>query len=175
MKFLRYTYKQLNLFMLLASIFIILLAYRFNISPTLNLRTECITMQSQLEKLENASIRLQQLKTEYRRLNKVSGNSNRSNDEIRQEILTYANKYAQGSAVSSFKEVHSFSANNMTVITHFLEMQGNFNDLVRIAWYFEKDFKDARLSAFKIFSLEDSRTKKLTLYGTYYFQNFKKQ
>jgi len=131
-------------------------------------------MQNQIATIDNASLRLQELKIEFKKLNHVSGNSNLSNDAIRQSILHFTNQHIKNARINSFKEAHSYTANNTIVHTNFLELQGNYSDLILIAWDFEKKFKTARLTAIKLYSTEDSRTKKTTLYGIYYFQNFKK-
>lgn len=174
MKFLQYSYKQLNLFLLLMAAFVLLLIYRINITPTLELHRECSAMREQLSKVDNASVRLQQLKSEHRILNKVAGNSKLTNEEVRQAILTNTNAYSQKATISNMKEPHIFMADNLQVVTHLMEMQGNYTELIKMAGQFETTFKDARLSAMKLYSTQDNRTKKLTLYAIYYFQNFKK-
>lgn len=174
MKFFHYTYKQLNLLVLLLAAFLILLIYRLNITPTLELNKECDAMRAQIEKAENSTVRLQQLKSQYRLLNMLSGNSKLSNEEVRQAILTNTNAYSKSAKISNVKEPHIYTANNLHVVTHLMEMQGNYSELVKIASDFETSFKDARLSAMKLYSTQDNRTKKLTLYAIYYFQNFKK-
>jgi uncharacterized protein YjbI with pentapeptide repeats len=175
MKFLNYTYKQLNLLLILLSVFLITIIYRQNIVPTLNLYSECEQMRSQLEKVQNAGTKLSILKSEYRKLNKISGNSKLTNEEIRQAILSNTNLYSKDAAITSIKEPHIFESDKMQVVTHLVDVQGYFNELVTITNRFESKFSDARLSAAKFYSIEDNRTKKTCLYGTFYFQNFKKQ
>jgi hypothetical protein len=175
MKFLNYSYKQLNLFLLLVVAFVLILIYRQNVVPTLNLYHECNEMEKQLEKAQNATTKLNILKSEYRKLNKIAGNSKHSNEEIRQAILSNANLFAQTANIASIKEPHIFNADKMEVVTHLMDMQGNFKELITITNQFENKFTDARLSALKFYAIEDNRTKKTNLYATFYFQNFKKQ
>lgn len=175
MNFLKYSYKQLNLLLLLAGILILLLVYRQNIRPTIDLRQQCRQMEAQLTKANNAHARLQILRTEQKRLNNVSGNSKLSNEEIRQAILSNTNLFSEQATLTAIKEPHVYNRNQLEVLTHSLELQGHFKELIRITHQFENRFTGARLSALKLYSVEDSRTKKTSLYGTYYFQNFKKQ
>ncbi|HYG49477.1 MAG TPA: hypothetical protein VD905_01190 [Flavobacteriales bacterium] len=175
MKFLNYTYKQLNLFLLLMAVFVLLLIYRQTIVPTFNLYRECGQMELQLEKAQNATTRLNILKSEYRRLNKIAGNSKLTNEEIRQAILSNTNLFTDAAHIASIKEPHVYTADNMEVVTHQVDIQGNFKELITITNQFENKFTDARLSALKFYTVEDNRTKKNSLYGTFYFQNFKKQ
>lgn len=174
MRFFKYTYKQLSLFTLLMAVFILTLFYRNNLSPTLQLRKECKVMEEQLIKAQNATVKLQVLKAEYRKINRMAGNSKRTNDEIHQRILTNSTLFAKKANISSVREVHVFTADKMQVVTHLLDLEGAFTELVQIAHQFEHKFNDARLTSLKIYSIQDNRTKKLHLYGTYYFQNFKK-
>lgn len=174
MKFLKYSYKQLNLFTLLASTLLLLWMYRQNIVPTLELRNQCIQMQGQLEKAGHAPYQLNILRNEQKKLNRVSGNSKLSNEEIRQAILGNTHQFSKQVTVTSIKEPHIYDGPQMQVLTHALDLQGNFRELVKVTHDFESRFSDARLSAVKYYSLEDARTKKTTLYATYYFQNFKK-
>ncbi len=174
MKF-NFTYKQLNLLAPLLAVFLLLLMYRQNISPTLALYSECNTMEEQLQKAQQAETRLHRLKAEFRKLDQLAGNSKLSNEEIRQAILTNTNLFSENANVSSIKEQHVFATDNMKVVTHMLELQGDYKELVKITHKFETSFKDARISTLKIFSTQDNRTKKINLYATYYFQNFKKQ
>lgn len=175
MRSLSFTYKQLNLFTPLLAVFLLLLIYRQNISPTLVLYSECNSMEEQLQKAQKAESHLQNLKAEFRKLDKLAGNSKLTNEEIRQAILTNTNLFSENANVSSIKEQHVFASNNMKVVTHMLELQGDYKELVKITNKFEISFKDARISTLKIFSTQDNRTKKINLYATYYFQNFKKQ
>lgn len=175
MNFFKYSYKQLNLFTLLGGILVLLLVYRQNIKPTLDLYGQCAAMEQQLRKAENAGSRLQVLRSELKRLNKISGNSKLSNEEIRQAILSNTNLFSQQATLTSIKEPHLFSSSQLEVLTHSLDLQGSFKELVNITYDFESRFTDARLSALKLYTVEDNRTKKTSLYGTYYFQNFKKQ
>jgi hypothetical protein len=175
MNFLNYTYRQLNLFAALAAVFVLLMIYRQTIVPTLVVYRECREMEQQLEKAENASVKLTVLRQELRKLNKIAGNSTLSNGEIRQAILGNTNLYAKSAEIASIREPHLFDAGKMEVITHLVDVRGNFKELISITNQFENNFADARLSAIKFYSVCDTRTKKMNLYGTFYFQNFKKQ
>lgn len=174
MNFLKYSYKQLNLLVILAGIFVLLLVYRQNIRPTLELYYQCHEIQEQVKKAEHANTRVQVLRNELKRLNKISGNSRLSNEEIRQAILTNTNQFSKQATLTGIKEPHLYSINQLEVLTHAFDLQGNFKELIGITHDFESHFTDARLSALKLYAVEDHRSKKTSLYGTYYFQNFKK-
>lgn len=175
MNFLQYSYKQLNFFVLLALAFILLLVYRQNIVPTIDLYKQCAEMEIQVQKAEHAGSRLQILKTEQKKLNKISGNSKLTNEEIRQAILSNTNLFSEQATLTAIREQHLYTSNQLEVLTHSLDLQGSFKELISITNKFESRFTDARLSALKLYSVEDSRTKKTNLYGSFIFQNFKKQ
>jgi len=175
MNFLKCSYKQLNLLTLLGGVFLLLTAYRKTVLPTLELRQQCLQMEEQLKKAENAGSRLQILRSEQKRLNKVSGNSKLSNEEIRQAILSNFNLFSEQATLTAIREPHLFSSNQLEVLTHSFDLQGNFKELIAVTHKFESKFTDARLSALRFYAIEDNRTKKNSIYATYYFQNFKKE
>jgi len=171
---LNYTYKQLNVLLVLVTVFVLLVIYNYNVKPTLGLYRECETMRNDLKKIDNAETKLEQLKSIYKKVNAVAGNSKLNNDEIRQVILAKTNSYVKNAFVYSIKEPHVFETNNAQVVTHLLELEGDFKELVKVVNDLENGFKEAKLASIKLFSLVDNRTKKIKLYGLLYFQNYKK-
>ncbi len=171
----KWTYKQLNRFLLVASILFALLIWFMAIKKTARVYDNNIEMQERLKSLENApqDIRkyeksLAQLKS---RLGPWMANDTLQGHVIMEKIGELCTTL--GLTLREFPEIIQEEEADYTIATHVVKAAGPYTKLVKLVYAMEYEQKLGRVSSLQFRLKRDRRTKKRYLEATIYLQNLK--
>lgn len=168
------SWKQKNRLLLAGLLVTIWIIYAFAISNTLEARTACNTLQSQIDSASGAPARITELEYELKRLDAVSGSTHNAptDSAVHEQLLSLVTEYCENNdlILREFVSPVKYTQQEWIVETHPFTVEGNFAGIVQLLDYLRKNVPGKIVSA-DIRTKKDNRTKTTSLLVTVYVQN----
>ncbi len=166
----QYSYKKK--FMALAVIFIMLsiTAYKRSFRALFEVMKEHKELSGNVEKLNLKVKNTDALIKEVAFLDKLIGKEGVAKQEVQQEIVSHATKEGQVS-ISDLQPIHTAEDENFAITTNQIDVTGNVNQLLQLAYNFEQNFNLSRLVSMN-FYIAKKNNKTEVLHLKMIFQNY---
>lgn len=168
-------YKQKRIIILVIFLLLFVATYKKVFKQTFNTVNYYYKLKNQ--KVDSVSLKnnITNLKLKISEYDRILGN-NVKIDLLQQDILSYASAEADSNKINiiSLDKQHVFSANGINVYSNFLEIEGQYNAILKTIYSFENKFNKSKINSINLYVKKDYKRKKNKLYAKLLFQNFKK-
>jgi len=168
------TYKHKFLAIIAISILLGFAAYKRSFKLTLDVFSEYCELNEKLNEINYSSSTIQDLDTEIRFLDNLLGQESMEPVLVQQEILDFVTHKSNAITVFDLAEMHKASDNEFLIYTNQLTIEGNFDELLKMVYEFEKEFPYSRVVNTSFFKKKDFKTRRIKLYAKIIFQNYEK-
>lgn len=157
----------------LAVIFILLscAAYKRSFSKLISTFNEYNEIKSKNNKLKSGTVDIDVLKAELKKINKIIGKEAVDKEKIQQDIIGFAIKHNRTS-IFDLKAIHKFKEDDFVIYTNQLDVTGDIDDLLKLAYDFEKNFPLSKVASMKLYTLNKENKKSTILHLKLIFQNY---
>lgn len=167
----QYSYKVKFQFLLVFFMMLSIAAYKRSFSNLIALYAENRSLKDKKELINSQRPNIANLNKEVENLDKLIGKEGVEKEKIQQEIINFLVK--NGSAVSIFdlQPIHDFVQDDYQIDTFQLDLIGNYNQLLSLAYSFEKQFEYSKIISMKFYT-DKRNNKTMTLHLKLIFQNY---
>lgn len=141
----KYTYAQKNLALLIVGVLLFAVSYKRSFSKTLELFNYSDELDMKIREGEASQARIRLVQKELFDLNHLLGKEHITVELVQQKFLGFFDKYSKGLSVKQIDEVYSFDHPDFKINTLKIELEGNYNSVLRFIHKAEKDFSEARI------------------------------
>lgn len=166
----KYSYKQKCL--ALCGIFFMLsiTAYKRSFSALFEVIKEHKTLTKTTEDFDKKSNNADILDKEIALLDKTIGKEGVSKEKVQQSIVSFTSENHPQVSISDLQPIHVFSDENYKIVTNQLDVTGNANQLLKLGYDFEKQFKFSRIVSMNFYTAKNNKSELLHL--KIIFQNY---
>lgn len=168
------TYKKKFIAVLLCFLLLLVASYKKTFKDTIEAKKQLNLVERNLAKTNSSFNELYLVKNEVKYLDNLIGGNSIKPEQVQQKVLDFITKEGQNIDVINISDVHLFSNEDFLVYTNQIELEGNYEDLIRLFYKIEKDFKDSRVVSANLNAKKDYRTKTTNLILTIILQNYEK-
>ena len=142
-------------FYALIALFILLFctAYKRSFSTFFSIWREHTTLSARSEEINTKIDGFRSLVQELDRLDTVIGNGAGSPEKVQQEIIGFVTQ-RNSVTISNLQPIHQKENGRYRINTYQIDLSGTINDLVKLAYDFEKIFPHAKLVSLKFYSVK---------------------
>lgn len=148
----QYSYKQKLTVLLVVFFMLSIAAYKRSFSQLLHTYDQYIQLKEQISDFNSKSKQLENLNRDVALMNRVIGKGGESKETIQQEIMHFVSEKHPGVSINELQPIHVFQDDNYVVITNQLDVTGNANQLLKLAYDFEKEFTLSRVVSMKYYT-----------------------
>ena len=148
----QYTYKQKFTALLVVFVMLSIAAYKRSFSQLFQTYKQYGQLKEQINDFNGKSRQLETLNRDVTLMNKVIGKGGESKETIQQEIMHFVSENHPGVSINELQPIHIFQDENYVVITNQLDVTGNANQLLKLAYDFEKQFTLSRIVSMKYYT-----------------------
>lgn len=169
-------YKKRLIVLVIATIFVVGLAWNAAFYHTIKLWQEDRQLEQQLSSIDQVPFQVARLTEQLKQLDRVIGNSygEIGQQEIVEEISKYIAKNPR-LALCSLPPEHNANNKNYRIKTYTIELEGSFESLVKFLHYFEKQRSIGKFASASFFVINDQTTKRKELRLKIFIQTFDKR
>lgn len=166
-----YSYKKK--FAVLIAIFFMLLitAYKRSFSTLFQVINEYKDLSEKVDDINRKASNTSGLTKDIAYLDKVIGKAGITKEMAQQGIVSFAANKNSKISISDLQPIHVFSDENYTIITNQLDVTGNSNQLLQLAYDFEKEFDYSRIVSMNFYTTKKNN-KSEVLHLKMIFQNY---
>jgi hypothetical protein len=159
--------------MALGVIFIMLVitGYKRSFKTLFGVITEHRTLTSKVATLNKKAKSNNSLTKEVAYLSKVIGKDGVSKEMIQQQIIKFVVENDPKISISDLQPIHVFQDENHIVITNQLDVTGSVNQLLKLAYGFEKNFEYSRVVSMNLYTTKKNNLSDV-LHLKLIFQNY---
>ncbi len=162
------SYQQHNVFLIGFSLVLLLLIIGVSIQPTLRARAQHQLMQGQISRAASASQELKSLQAQITQLNALSIAPYKR--ELLLEKLTGFCR-DKGLLVTAFPQAERLQQDESTVITHQIEVQGDYEAMVQLVYLLEQEDRLGTVSSLQFFKHKSRENRKTYLRANIVLRN----
>jgi hypothetical protein len=165
-------------FFIIAAILVLSGNYVFNntLGSTFKLMGEYEELLALSESERDYSIDLQKVESKLNSIDKMIVGKELSAGQIQYQIMEQIESLRDSFAISisNVPSPHQYDYSKYTVITGSFELEGRYNEVLKLVHHLENNFENAILASLHFKLKKDMVKNKEKLYTTLYFQNIKK-
>ena len=176
MDFRSLTYKQKNYLLAAGSVIFLVFAWFFTLGDTFDRWMEFNNLKAEIKRAENAPRTIRSLHLELDEIEGKIGAFMGGEHYTRDALLDLVTSFCKDNDLTlkeypspRFETDNSFRIENNTIVS-----EGSFNNLLKLAYALEHEYKIGRVASLQFNSLRNKKTKRLALNATILLQNFKK-
>ncbi|WP_298760662.1 hypothetical protein [uncultured Psychroserpens sp.] len=160
------TQKTKNSILVCSFILLIIIAYKFAFSNTINAKQEFNALKTKAVAFDNLPSQLASLKQKQKYYDSLLTTYQLKENSIQNSILKTLNTYADSTnlKVTNFIEPHQTKQNDLTINTYQFTLEGNYNSIIKLIHLLEQHTKFG-----EVINL-DFQKKKNYKTGKYYLQ-----
>jgi hypothetical protein len=166
----QYTYKQKCAALLVVFLMLSYTAYKRSFKNLFEVYNENKELTLLSKEIASKSKSLDVLSMEITSYDKYLGNQNVARDLVQQEIISFSTQH-KGISISDLQAIHIFTNENYSVYTNQLDVTGNINDLLQLAYDFETKFNFSRVVSTNYYKVKKNNSNE-TLHLKIIFQNY---
>ena len=170
-----FSYKKKCLMLLVVFPIILIIAYFNSFSKTLEAKNTLKQLKAKLILVDNAQQEFLGLKRNVNKLDAIIGKEVASPDIVQQEIFDIFSEIPYKSDLLKLDESHKFKDAYFNVYTNNLLLKGDFVNLLKTTYYYEREFEYSRLVSLSFFTKEHPKNKRNILFEQLIFQNYDKK
>ena len=167
----QYSYKTKFKALLVLFIMLSIAAYRRSISSLIEAVKENGKLKNKIELYSSKAGSINEIKSEINVLDQMIGKEGINKEKTQQEIVNFLVENGTNVSISDMQPIHEFSENNYKVYTYVMDVTGNFNNLIKVAYQFERQFDFCKIVSTKYYT-EKKNNKIETLHLKLIFQKY---
>ena len=166
----QYTYKQKCIALLVIFIMLSYTAYKRSFKNFIEVYQENKELNFRSQEITTKSRNLELLSMEIASYDKYLGNQNVARDIVQQEIIAFSTQH-QGISISDLQAIHTYEGESYSIYTNQLDVTGNINNLIQLAYDFETQFNFSRVVSTNYYTLKKNNNTEI-LHLKIVFQNY---
>lgn len=167
----QYSYKQKFGALLVLFFMLGITAYKRSFSQLVQTYKEHKALSEKVNDFNGKSDKLDVLAKDVALMDKVIGKAGESKEVIQQEIMSFASEKHPEVSINELQPIHVFSDNDYKIVTNQLDVTGTANQLLRLAYDFEKEFHYSRIVSMNYYTTKKNN-KTEVLHLKMIFQNY---
>ncbi|NHN27410.1 hypothetical protein FIA58_017150 [Flavobacterium jejuense] len=145
-------------------------AYKRSFKNLIEVFKENKELTARSNDIASKSENLELLAMEIASYDKYLGNQNIARDIVQQEVIAFSTQH-QGISINDLQAIHMFEGENYSIYTNQLDVTGNINDLMRLAYDFETKFNFSRVVSTNYYTVKKNNKNEI-LHLKILFQNY---
>jgi len=137
-------------------------------------KTELASVEQKLERANNASGDMYSLRNDISILDNIIGGNTSEPTQVQRLILDFVSNNGAKVNLISMEDVHLFSNEEFLIYTNQLELEGTYENLMKLLYEVEKKFKSSKVVSNTMYSKKNYRTNTTKLYLKIILQNYEK-
>lgn len=167
----QYTYKTKFKFLIIFFIMLSIAAYKRSFGNLLSLYSENRTLKEKKELISNQKPDIVALNNQIQNLDKLIGKEGIEKEKVQQEIINFLVKKSPEISIYDLQPIHDFIQDDYHVFTFQLDLIGNYNQLIQLAYDFEKQFEYSKIISLRFYT-DKKNNKTEVLHLKLIFQNY---
>jgi len=158
--------KTKNILLILGFILIVILAYKYAIANTLQLKKDYKTLQQEALVFDKMPLQLSSMKQKEKYYDSLLTKYKLGESSMQNSMLSTINSFADDNQlkVVDFIEPHSIKQNDLTINTYQFTLEGNYNAILSLVYQLEQHTKFGEVINLNFKKQKNHKT------GTYYLQ-----
>lgn len=166
----KYSYKQKCLALCIVFFMLLATAYKRSFSMLIEAIKENKTLSKTTEEFDKKSNNFDRLSREIALLDKTIGEEGVSKEKVQQSIVSFISENHPQVSINDLQPIHVFSDENYKITTNQLDVTGGVNQLLKLGYDFEKQFKLSRIVSMNFYKAKQNKSEILHL--KIIFQNY---
>jgi len=166
-----YSYKQKFYALIIIFFMLSITAYKRSFHTLFEVVSEYRTLSKKAEDINKKAKNTGTLKNDVEYLDKIIGKEGVTKEVVQQGIISFATINSKNISINDLKPIHDFPEEDYHIITNQLDVTGNANNLLDLAYNFEKKFNYSRMVSQKFYSTKKNN-KSEVLHLNMIFQNY---
>lgn len=166
----KYTYKQKCIALVVLFFMLLFTAYKRSFKSLIAVYKEHNVLLVTANDIASKSRSLDVLSMEIASYDKYLGNQNVAKDIVQQEIIAFSTLHS-GVSINDLQAIHVYAGDNYSVYTNQLDVTGNINNLIKLAYDFETKFNFSRVISTNYYKVKKNNSNEI-LHLKIIFQNY---
>lgn len=166
-----YSYKQKFSALILLFFILSITAYKRSFHALYDVITEYRTLSKKAEDINKKAKSTDGLNKDIAYLDKIIGKEGVTKEMVQQGIVSFASENSPAVSISDLKPIHDFAEDDYHIITNQLDVTANSNQLLNLAYDFEKKFNFSRIVSMSFYTTKKNN-KSEVLHLKMIFQNY---
>lgn len=166
-----YSYKQKFYALIVVFFMLTAAAYKRSFHTLFDVITEYRTLSKKADDINKKSNNTDSLKKDIAYLDKIIGKEGVTKEMVQQGIVSFSSENSPSVSISDLKPIHDFPEDDYHIITNQLDVTGDSNQLLNLAYNFEKKFNLSRIVSINFYTTKKNN-KSEVLHLKMIFQNY---
>ncbi len=168
------TYKRKFFLTILGFVLLLMAAYKKTYKHTFTARKALNEVRQKLNNTEASANNLIALKNDIKSLDRLIGGHSLNPIHVQQKLLDFMAKKNLKVDIVSIENAHVFTDKEFLIYSNRIELEGSYEELVKLLYETEKKFSGSRVVSAKFYSKKNYKTRKQTLFLKIILQNYEK-
>jgi len=165
-----YSYKQKFYALIVIFFMLSITAYKRSFHTLFEVVSEYRTLSKKADDINKKAKNTGTLKNDVEYLDKIIGKEGVTKEMVQQGIISFATTNS-GVSINDLKPIHDYQETDYHIITNQLDVTGNANQLLELAYNFEKKFNYSRIVSQNFYTTKKNN-KSEVLHLKMIFQNY---
>lgn len=166
-----YSYKQKFYALIILFFMLSITAYKRSFHTLFEVISEYKMLSKKADDINKKSKNTGTLTNDIAYLDKIIGKEGVTKEMVQQGIVSFASTNSNNISISDLKPIHDFPEDDYHIITNQLDVTGNANQLLELAYNFEKKFDFSRMVSQNFYTTKKNN-KSEVLHLKMIFQNY---
>jgi hypothetical protein len=166
-----YSYKQKFYALIILFFMLAATAYKRSFHTLFEVISEYKMLSKKADDINKKSKSTGSLTNDIAYLDKIIGKEGVTKEMVQQGIVSFASTNSKNISISDLKPIHDFPEDDYHIITNQLDVTGNANQLLELAYNFEKKFDFSRMVSQNFYTTKKNN-KSEVLHLKMIFQNY---
>lgn len=151
----------------------LILVYTIAVSGTLELRSNCKSLNSTISSLEQAPLEIKKIEKRLLEMNRLLSSGKSGDDDFHEEFLTFLTTYCNKNnlIIKNFPKPHKAISNKYTIETNIVTFEGDYKELIELVYNLEISHLKGNITSVSFDTKPDFRNGIYKLNLTIYEQN----
>ena len=168
------TYKKKFLFIIVGFVILLMAAYKKNFKSIFEIRSQLSNINKKLNTVDGSYQQIYFLKNEIAQLNDLIGGQTKDPELVQELILDFVTNSNFDINIHDIEDTHVFSDDEFTIYTNVLQIEGDYNTLLKLLHTIEKDFTASKVVSSEFYTEKNYRTSSKKLFLKLILQNYEK-
>jgi hypothetical protein len=171
MIFAQYSYKKKFYALLVVAVLLAGTAYKRSFSTLFKSVGEYSALSAKAKEIDAKKGNIALLERELAGLDMIIGRKNADREKVQQEIISFVTTSKPAVDIFDLRPVHEFSSDRYHIYSYQVDLTGNFNSLIKLAYSFEKEFSYSKVVGLRFYNVKKSNNPDV-LHLKITFQNY---
>jgi hypothetical protein len=172
--FKKYTYQQKFKVSIVLLVLLALATYKKTYRQIFRIHNELETMTQRINETGASNQEIYNINTQLNDLDVLIGRQGAEPEMIQHKMLDFITNSKLDVNVINIEKAHLFKGAEFMIYTNQIEVEGGYENLVKLLFQIESDFMISRVSNVKLYTVKDFRNKKKRLILKLILQNYEK-